>query len=145
MKSKRQSEAGLSRIENDRQQPPHRLGFHVVEGRLVGSVQVMSAVHLALKARLLPDRVVWAELWGDHCRHWGVRIREDKRLEYRPSRAQVGWVDKTEEQKKKRKKSETPILKKNSMWRPRRTKRDSGFQSGDCQGGEGDCRKLERR
>lgn len=85
---------------------PHRLGLHGVKGRLVGSVQVMTAVHLALKARLLPDWVVQAELWGDHGRHWGVRIREDKRLEYRPGRTQVGWTEEVEEQEKKWKKLE---------------------------------------
>lgn len=52
----------------------------------MGLVEVMSAVHLALKARLLPRRVVRAKLWGDHPQHWGGTIREDKRLEYRPSR-----------------------------------------------------------
>lgn len=98
MKLKRQTEAGPP------PPPTHRLGLHGVKGRLVGSVQVVTAVHLALKARLLPDRVVLAELWGDHGRHWGVRIREDKRLEYRPGRTQVGWADKVEGQKRKRKK-----------------------------------------
>lgn len=83
---------------------PHRLGLHGVKGRLVCSVQVMAAVHLALKARLLPDWVVLAELWRDHGRHWGVKIREDKRLEYRPGETQVGWADKVEEQKKKKEK-----------------------------------------
>lgn len=57
----------------------------------MGLVQVMSAVHLALKARLLPDRVVWAKLWGDHPQHSSGTLREDKRLEYRPTRVQVGW------------------------------------------------------
>lgn len=94
MKSKSRFEAGLSTA-------PHRLGLHGVKGRLVGSVKIMSAVHLALKARLLPDWVVLAKLWGDHGRHWGVSIREHERLENRPGRTQVGWMNKVEEQKNK--------------------------------------------
>lgn len=66
----------------------HRVGLHDVEGHLVALVQLMSAVHLALKSWLLPDRVLWAKLWGDHPQHWGARVREDKRLEYRPGRRQ---------------------------------------------------------
>lgn len=54
----------------------------------MGLVQVVPAVHLALEARLLPDRVVWAVLWGDHPRHWGHRLREDKRLENRSGRTE---------------------------------------------------------
>lgn len=54
----------------------------------MGPVQLMSAVHLALKARLLPDGVIWAKLWRDHAQHWGARFREDERLEYRPGRTQ---------------------------------------------------------
>ncbi len=68
----------------------HRVGLHGVEHHLVGFVQVMSAVHLALKARLFLDRVVRAELWRDHPQHWGETVREDKRLEYRPTRVRVG-------------------------------------------------------
>lgn len=66
----------------------HRVGLYDAEGHLVGLVQLMSAVHLALKAWLLPDRVLWAKLWGDHPQHWGASVREDKRLEYRPGRRQ---------------------------------------------------------
>lgn len=66
----------------------HRVGLHDAEGHLVALVQLMSAVHLALKTWLLPDRVLWAKLWGDHPQHWGARVREDKRLEYRPGRRQ---------------------------------------------------------
>lgn len=64
------------------------MGLHDAEGHLVALVQLMSAVHLALKSWLLPDRVLWAKLWGDHPQHWGARVREDKRLEYRPGRRQ---------------------------------------------------------
>lgn len=67
----------------------------------------MSAVHLALKARLLPDRVVGAELWGDHPQHRGGTIREDKRLEYRPTR--VKWIDRKRDRKERNNKSETAI------------------------------------
>lgn len=74
----------------------------------------MSAVHLALKARLLPDRVVRAELWGDHPRHRGGRIRKDKRLEYRPTRVRVRWIDRQRNRKERSKESETPIV---SKWR----------------------------
>lgn len=47
-------------------------------------VQVVSAVHFVLKARLLLDGVFRAELRGDHPQHWSGTVREDKRLEYRP-------------------------------------------------------------
>lgn len=108
MKSKRRSEQDY---EDVRQRAPYRLGLHGVEGRLVGSVQVMSAVHLALEARLLPDRVVWAEPWGDHRRHWGVRLREDKRLENRPGGEQVGRADRVEEENK----VQEPLAEKTSL------------------------------
>lgn len=77
----------------------HRVGLHGVECHLMGLVEVVSAVHLALKARLLPRRVVWAKLWGDHPRHWGGTVREDKRLEYRPSR--VVGLDRERKRKEK--------------------------------------------
>lgn len=79
----------------------HRVGLHGVERHLMSLVQVMSAVHLALKARLLPDRVIWAELRGDHPQHWSGTVREDKRLEYRPTRVQVGWVNRDWSRKKR--------------------------------------------
>lgn len=80
----------------------HRVGLHGDKRLLVGLVQVMSAVHLALKARLLPDGVFWAKLWRDHPRYWGGTVREDKRLEYRPTRVQdgVGWQGEEQERKK---------------------------------------------
>lgn len=65
----------------------------------MGLVEVMSAVHLALKARLLLHRVIRAKLWGDHPRHWGGTVREDKRLEYRPSR--VVGLDRERKRKEK--------------------------------------------
>lgn len=65
----------------------------------MGLVEVVSAVHLALKARLLPRRVVRAKLWGDHPQHWGGTVREDKRLEYRPSR--VVGLDRERKRKEK--------------------------------------------
>lgn len=79
----------------------HRFGLHGAEGHLVGLVQLMSAVHLALKARLLPDGVIWAKLWRDHPQHRGTRFREDERLEYRPSRTQ---------ERDKNKSSSTPCM-----------------------------------
>lgn len=66
----------------------HWFGLYDAEGHLVGLVQLMSAVHPVLKARLLPDGVVCAKLWRDHPQHWGAWFREDERLEYRPSRKQ---------------------------------------------------------
>lgn len=81
----------------------------------MGLVQVMSAVHLALKARLLPDRVVRAELWGDHPHHRGERVREDKRLEYRPSRVRVRWMDRQRNRKERSKESETKSQSGGSM------------------------------
>lgn len=66
----------------------HRFALHDAEGHLVGPVQLMSAVHLALEAWLLPDGVIWPKLWRDHPEHWGKRFREDEGLENRPSRTQ---------------------------------------------------------
>lgn len=66
----------------------HWFGLHGAEGHLVGLVQLVSAVHPVLKARLLPDGVVRAELRRDHPQHRGARFREDERLEYRPGRKQ---------------------------------------------------------
>lgn len=80
----------------------------------MGLVQVMSAVNLALKARLLPDGVIRAELRGDHPHHWGGTVREDKRLEYRPTRVRVGRVDRERNRKERKTDSETPISPK---WR----------------------------
>lgn len=95
-------------IDLDRPIGAHRLGLHGVECHLVGFVQVMSAVHLALKARLLPDGVVWAELRGDHPQHRGGTAREDKRLEYGPARVQVKWMDR----KERNNESESPITQR---------------------------------
>lgn len=67
----------------------HRFGLHGAERHLVGLVQVVSAVHLVLKARLFPDRVVRAVLRRDHPGDRDGAVREDKRLEYGP--AGVGW------------------------------------------------------
>lgn len=92
----------------------HRVVLHVAECHLVGLVQVVSAVHLALKAGLLPDRVLWTKLWGDHPQHWGGTVREDKRLENRPARVQAGWVDRDRSRKERNQDSETPI---NPEWR----------------------------
>lgn len=92
----------------------HRFGLHDAEGHLVGLVQLMSAVHLALKARLLPDGVIWAKLWRDHPQHWGTRFREDERLEYRPSRTQ---------ERDKNKSSSTPCM----HWRGNYTVRCSSY------------------
>lgn len=47
----------------------HRVGLHGAECLLVGLVQVMSAVHLAPKAGLLPGGVARAKLRGDHPGH----------------------------------------------------------------------------
>lgn len=95
-------------VDLDRPISAHRLGLHGVECHLVGFVQVMSAVHLALKARLLPDGVVGAELRGDHPQHRGGTVREDKRLEYRPTRVQAKRMDRKEGNNE----SETPITQK---------------------------------
>ena len=66
----------------------HRFSLHDSEGHLVGLVQLMSTVHLALKARLLPDGIIRTKPGRDHPQHRGTRFREDERLIYRPSRAQ---------------------------------------------------------
>ncbi len=93
----------------------------------MGLVQVVSAVNLALKARLLPDRVIWAKLWGDHPQHWGGTVREDKRLEYRPTRVRVGWVDRERNRKERNTDSETPI---NPKWRQNAGKEKLGRERG---------------
>lgn len=89
----------------------------------MGLVQVVSAVHLALKARLLPDGVVRAELRGDHSRHWGGKVREDKWLEYRPTRVRVGWGDRERDRKERKADSETPVDPK---WRQNAGKAKEG-------------------
>lgn len=50
----------------------------------MGLVEIVSAIHPALKARLLPDGVAWSELRRDHPQDRGQTVREYKRLEYRP-------------------------------------------------------------
>lgn len=99
-------------IDLDRPISAHRLGLHGVECHLVGFVQVMSAVHLALKARLLPDGVVGAELRGDHPQHRGGTVREDKRLEYGPTRVRAKWMDRKSDRKERKNESESPITPK---------------------------------
>lgn len=63
----------------------HRVSLHVAKRHLVGFVQAVPTVHLALEARLLPRRVVQAVVRGHHPGHRGHALGEDERLEDRPA------------------------------------------------------------